>query len=175
MKFGGFRGILPLKGRDSLKKYLITTVILLLLIAGVVSMIVMRTEEGTPAAPAEYTPVSCGHEYWEEGACRNCGLHCVHRQWVDGMCIPKGSTNKECAEAFINFMCREDIATMNMDYICYSTPIQAVADSLETTDERAYAVMNPAQEVLDRCEFFHDISDTMDLYEQVWMEIRLVR
>ena len=37
--------------------------------------------------------------------------------WVDGMCIPKGSQNKACAEAFINFMCREDIAKMNVDYI----------------------------------------------------------
>ena len=26
--------------------------------------------------------------------------------WIDGMCIPKGSANKECAEAFIDFMCR---------------------------------------------------------------------
>ena len=95
--------------------------------------------------------------------------------WVDGMCIPKGSKNKECAEAFINFMCREDIATMNMDYIYYSTPIQAVADSLENTDAKAYAVMNPAQEVIDRCEFFHDITDCMDLYEAAWMEVRLVR
>ena len=95
--------------------------------------------------------------------------------WVDGMCIPKGSANKECAEAFINFMCREDIAKMNMDYITYSTPIQAVADGLQTEDERAYAVMNPSDDVISRCEFFHDITDCMDLYEQVWMEIRLVR
>ena len=95
--------------------------------------------------------------------------------WVDGMCIPKGSANKECAEAFINFMCREDVAKMNMDYITYSTPIQSVADGLQTEDERAYAVMNPSDDVISRCEFFHDITDCMDLYEQVWMEIRLVR
>ena len=35
--------------------------------------------------------------------------------------------------------------------------------------------MNPSDEVISRCEFFHDIADCMDLYEQVWMEIRLVR
>ena len=64
---------------------------------------------------------------------------------------------------------------MNMDYITYSTPIQAVADGLQTEDERAYAVMNPSDDVISRCEFFHDIADCMDLYEQVWMEIRLVR
>ena len=95
--------------------------------------------------------------------------------WIDGMCIPKGSANKACAEAFIDFMCREDIARMNMDYICYSTPIQSVADSLQEEDERVYAVMNPDAEVIARCEFFHDIMDVMDLYESVWMEIRLVR
>lgn len=95
--------------------------------------------------------------------------------WVDGMCIPKGSANKECAEAFIDFMCREDVAAMNMDYIYYSTPIQAVADALESSDTRAYNVMNPADEVIDRCEFFHDITDCMDLYEAAWMEVRLAR
>ena len=95
--------------------------------------------------------------------------------WVDGMCIPKGSQNKECAEAFINFMCREDIAQMNMDYITYSTPIQAVADGLKEEDVRTYAVMNPSDEVIARCEFFHDITDCMDLYEKVWMEVRLAR
>ncbi len=95
--------------------------------------------------------------------------------WVDGMCIPKGSQNKECAEAFINFMCREDIAKMNMDYITYSSPIQAVADSLKDEDERIYAVMNPSDEVIERCEFFHDITDCMDLYEEVWMAIRLAQ
>ena len=35
--------------------------------------------------------------------------------------------------------------------------------------------MNPSDDVISRCEFFHDITDCMDLYEQVWMEIRLVR
>ena len=95
--------------------------------------------------------------------------------WVDGMCIPKGSQNKECAEAFINFMCREDVAKMNMEYITYSSPIQAVADSLKDADARIYAVMNPSEDVIARCEFFHDVADCMDLYEEVWMNIRLAR
>ena len=95
--------------------------------------------------------------------------------WVDGMCIPKGCQNKECAEAFINFMCREDIALMNMEYITYSSPIQAVADSVNSEDERINNVMNPSEEVIERCEFFHDITDCMDLYEEVWMAVRLAR
>ena len=95
--------------------------------------------------------------------------------WVDGMVIPKGSRNKACAEAFIDFMCREDIAMMNVEYIYYCTPIQSVADALEIEDERIAAVMNPSEEVMARCEFFNDILDAMDIYEQVWMDIRLAR
>ena len=91
--------------------------------------------------------------------------------WVDGMCIPKGSKNKDLAEQFINFMCRPDIAKMNMEYIYYSTPIQAVIDGM-TDDEKNNQTLNPPQDVIDRCEFFHDISSDMAKYDQIWMEIR---
>ncbi len=91
--------------------------------------------------------------------------------WVDGMCIPKGSKNKELAEQFINFMCRPDIARMNMEYIYYSTPIQAVIDGMDA-EEKGNETLNPPQDVIDRCEFFHDISGDMAKYDQIWMEIR---
>lgn len=94
--------------------------------------------------------------------------------WVDGMCIPKGSKNKEAAECFINFMCRADVAQMNMDYIYYSSPIQEVADNM-SEEEKANGALNPSEDVIARCEFFNDISDCMDLYDNVWMEIRLAR
>ena len=95
--------------------------------------------------------------------------------WLDAMCIPKGSPNKACAEAFINFLCDEEIAYMNMDYVYYSSPVQAVADALQEEDEHLYAVMNPSDEVIARCEFFHDVSDCMELYEDVWMDVRVAR
>ncbi len=91
--------------------------------------------------------------------------------WVDGMCIPKNSKNKELAQQFINFMCRPDIARMNMEYIYYSTPIQAVIDEMGE-EEKANATLNPPEDVVARCEFFHDISADMALYDQIWMEIR---
>ncbi|MBE6573453.1 MAG: extracellular solute-binding protein [Ruminococcaceae bacterium] len=42
--------------------------------------------------------------------------------FIDSMCIPKGSQNKEAAEMFINFMCETQTALANIEYICYSTP-----------------------------------------------------
>lgn len=91
--------------------------------------------------------------------------------WVDGMCIPKGSKNVEAAEAFIDFMCRSDIAYKNQQYIYYSTPVAAVVD-MYTDEEKADLTLNPTQDIIDRCEFFTDISDYSDLYEGVWMEIK---
>ena len=94
--------------------------------------------------------------------------------WVDGMCILKGSRNKEAAECFINFMCDPEIARMNMDYIYYSSPIKQVVESLDE-EEAANGALNPPQDVIARCEYYNDISDAMDLYEGIWMEIRMAR
>ncbi|MDL2206612.1 spermidine/putrescine ABC transporter substrate-binding protein [Eubacteriales bacterium OttesenSCG-928-N13] len=91
--------------------------------------------------------------------------------WVDGMCIPKGARNKEAAEQFIDFLCRPDVARMNMDYIYYSTPIQAVVDEM-SEEEKSNETLNPPQSTVDRCEFFNDISQDMEIYDRIWMEIR---
>ncbi len=94
--------------------------------------------------------------------------------WVDGMCIPKGTQHKEAAEAFINFMCQPEIAQMNMDYIYYSSPIRQVVEGLDE-EQAANGALNPPQDVIARCEYYNDISDAMDLYEGIWMEIRMAR
>lgn len=91
--------------------------------------------------------------------------------WVDGMCVPAGSKHIKEAEMFIDFLCRPDIARANMEYIYYSTPIQAVVDEM-SDEEKNNTALNPTQETLDRCEFFNDISDDMDLYSRIWLEIR---
>jgi len=94
--------------------------------------------------------------------------------WVDGMVVPKSSKNVEAAQKFIDFMCRPEIAQMNFDYIYYCSPIQQVVDGLSEEDA-AMMTINPTEEVMNRCEFFNDVSDCMSLYESVWMEVRLAR
>ena len=91
--------------------------------------------------------------------------------WVDGMCVPKESKHKEAAQVFINFLCRPDIAFENQQYIYYSSPVAAVID-MYTDEEREDKTLNPDQETVDSCEFFKDVSDYNDLYEEVWMEIK---
>ena len=94
--------------------------------------------------------------------------------WVDGMCIPKDSKHIAEAQQFIDFMCREDIAEMNFDYIRYCSPVQAVADNL-SEEEAAMPALNPAPEIVEKCEYFNDVEDAMTDYEEVWMDVRLAR
>lgn len=91
--------------------------------------------------------------------------------WIDGMCVPKASKNLEAAQLFINFMCRPDIAYKNQQYIYYSSPVAEVVN-MYTDEERENLTLNPTQETIDSCEYFHDVSAYNDLYEGVWMEIR---
>lgn len=90
--------------------------------------------------------------------------------WFDNMCIPKGAPNKELAEQFINFMCSEEIAAENRDYINYSTPQQQVLDNLP--DEiKNDPVQYPDEETLARCEIYKDLGDMASTYDEFWTKI----
>ena len=56
--------------------------------------------------------------------------------FVDAMCVPATSANKEAAEMYINFLCETEVALANCEYIGYSTPQveaeQLLPDELKT-------------------------------------------
>ncbi|MBO7359361.1 MAG: spermidine/putrescine ABC transporter substrate-binding protein, partial [Clostridia bacterium] len=91
--------------------------------------------------------------------------------WIDALCIPSTSENIDAAMKFIDFLCREDIAQRNYDYIHYCSPIRQVVEGLDE-EEAANPAVNPSEEIIARCDFFHDIMDYMDVYNKYWMEIR---
>jgi len=99
--------------------------------------------------------------------------YCVPKEgsnvWVDSLCIPKSSKNPEAAYQFIDFMMRPEIAAMNSEYIGYSTPNSAAMDILGP-DYSQDEVFNPPQEVIDRCQYFHDLGDFVSTYEYIWTE-----
>ena len=51
--------------------------------------------------------------------------------YVDAMCIPKASENKEIAEAYIDFMLTEEAAVANAEYTYYASPNNAVRENEE--------------------------------------------
>ena len=83
--------------------------------------------------------------------------------FIDSMCIPTCCQNKSAAEKYINFMCRDDVALANAEYIGYASPISAVKEELdeESTSEFFY----PSDEKLaTECEVFNRLSDETNTY-----------
>lgn len=93
--------------------------------------------------------------------------------WIDGWVIPKNCQSQENAEAWINFMCREDIALKNFEYITYSTPNKAARELIEDPDIKDSTVAFPPQEVLDRCRTFQYLGEEMEgIYISKWNEVK---
>jgi len=92
--------------------------------------------------------------------------------FIDAACIPKGCTNKEGAEAFINFLCRPDICGQNLEYLGYSSPISASKEFMDpevAESEIAY----PDEETLSRSESFNALpTETSQLMDSLWLSVK---
>ena len=92
--------------------------------------------------------------------------------WIDAMVIPKNAQNMDNALKFVDFLCRPDIAQKNCEAIWYSSP-NSGAIELMGEDYPENPVMNPTDEEVARCEFFHDIDETfMPVYTALWQEVK---
>lgn len=93
--------------------------------------------------------------------------------WIDGWVIPKNAENKENAEKWINFMCREDIALKNFEYITYSTPNKAARELIEDEDIKNSLIAFPNNEILSRCTSFRYLGEEWDtIYMNKWNEVK---
>ncbi|MCQ4671153.1 extracellular solute-binding protein [Lactonifactor longoviformis] len=93
--------------------------------------------------------------------------------WIDSWVIPKNAENKENAEAFINFLCRPDIALMNFEFITYSTPNLEGRKLIEDEDIRNSRIAFPTGEDLENCETFRFLGDDVDsYYNELWNKVK---
>ena len=98
----------------------------------------------------------------EEGTC----------MWLDSFAIPKDAVNKEYAELFLNFLCSKEIAAMNFEYIYYSTPNQAVVDSLDAEIVAEKAIF-PEESVYNKATVFKYLgTETEQLYSKLWKNVK---
>lgn len=111
-----------------------------------------------------------GHEYNEDLA------YVVPKEgsnvWMDCFCVTKHCEDKDAAMQFLDFMCREDIARMNFEYIYYSTPNEAVLSSL-SEEELNNPALVPPDDVVKNCEVSIQLNDaTIDKMSDYWKEIK---
>lgn len=93
--------------------------------------------------------------------------------WIDSWVILKNAPNKENAEKFIDFMCREDIALMNFEYITYSTPNVAARELIEEEDIRNSEIAFPDLSQYDNLETYVYLGEDGDyLYNELWKEVK---
>lgn len=92
--------------------------------------------------------------------------------FVDSMCIPATSKNKEAAEMFINYMCETSVGYANCDYIGYSTPITAVWELLD--DELKYSpIAYPGEDVMSKAEVFVTLPDDVNAeMDSQWSQMK---
>ena len=92
--------------------------------------------------------------------------------WIDSLVIPKGTENKEAAEAFINFLCDKDSAYRIAEEIGYTTPNkEAMAEQSDDVKNNPGAYM--PQEIMDKCEGYKYLTqDQLKLYDDIWMQVK---
>ena len=92
--------------------------------------------------------------------------------WIDSWVIPSSAKNKENAEAWINFLCRPEIAKMNCEYMTYPTPNKGAFDLLDD-DLKNNKALFPDVDSLDNCEVFQYLGDEVDtIYNDLWKEVK---
>ena len=93
--------------------------------------------------------------------------------WIDSWVIPKNAPNMENAEKFIDFMCREDVALKNFEYITYSTPNDAARALIEDEDIKNSKIAFPDLSQYNNLETFHYLGADGDaLYNELWKEVK---
>lgn len=98
----------------------------------------------------------------EEGTC----------MWLDSFAIPKDAENKEYAELFLNFLCSDKIAAKNFEYIYYSTPNQAVIDSLDKKIVAETAIF-PEESIYEKITVLKYLGTEIErLYSKLWKNVK---
>lgn len=92
--------------------------------------------------------------------------------FIDALCIPTCATNKEGAEAYINFLCSPEVNSENLDYLGYSTPETAAKEYMDP-EMAASDIAYPSEETLSRGEAFLYLDQkTTHLMDSLWLEVK---
>ncbi|MBE6538756.1 MAG: spermidine/putrescine ABC transporter substrate-binding protein [Ruminococcaceae bacterium] len=100
--------------------------------------------------------------------------------FIDAMCIPKGSKNKELAEIYINYMLSEEAAIANAEYICYASPNTLVTESeeyIEYMGEDWIALLYPEnfdfKTEYDKNCYKSLPTETLNMLNGLWEELKI--
>ena len=92
--------------------------------------------------------------------------------WIDSWFIPKTCKNKEGAQGFLNYICGDEPAQLNFEYVYYASPIQSVIDNQDAETKENEAI-NPPSDMLKNCEVYRALNDEdATLYNTLWQRLK---
>lgn len=102
--------------------------------------------------------------------------YCVPKEgsnlWIDAWFLPKTCQNKENALLFLDYLCREDVAEANFEYVLYSSPVSPVTEK-QDEETRKKEVFHPSRETLQRCEVYRALDDASAArYNTLWQSLK---
>ena len=93
--------------------------------------------------------------------------------WIDGWVITKNARHVKNAHAFIDYMCRPEIAALNCEYLTYSTPNTGARDFIEDEEVRDSDILFPDLSRIPYLEAFAYLGEEMDkLYSDMWIQLK---
>lgn len=103
-----------------------------------------------------------GFVYPEEGV----------NQFVDSICVLKGSQNKDLAEQYINFLLDPEIALANAEYLQYASPNKAVYEN-EEYSLYGNKILYPDAEDMPKTQVFQHLpAEIINLMNTRWQEVK---
>lgn len=92
--------------------------------------------------------------------------------WIDCYVMTKRCDNKEAAEKFLDFLCREDIGMQLFEEVMYATPNKLVFKDIDE-DLKNEEALFPQEESVNRCDVFNALDDAgMELYSSYWKKLK---
>ena len=92
--------------------------------------------------------------------------------WIDSWFVPRTCKHYDAAMKWIDFMCSEEAATQNFEYVWYASPNKLVAQH-EDEETLADETVFPSQETLDRCTIYTAYNDdTLDYTTTLWKKLK---
>lgn len=92
--------------------------------------------------------------------------------WIDSWVVTNGAKNAENAHAWIDYMCRPEVALANFDYITYSTPNTAARELIEDEAIRNSEIAFPDLSKY-KLDVYVNLGDEADnMYNEYWMKVK---
>lgn len=92
--------------------------------------------------------------------------------WIDSWFIPKNSQHMDNAQKFLDFLCREDAALLNFEYVCYATPNLMVLENLDEETKNDTTIF-PSEDILANCTVYKQFGqETTELYNYLWKKLK---